>query len=156
VGVAGGFAPTLTLCDRHPCLSAVCQEHFRRFHSLPLKGGGLGHGVDAVMIRQRQRPRSARLERDSLHIKAGQRAGSERWAMAPNAGGAGQAEVGMLAHLRIWSPARTSRSTGSVRPRRQSHPRSPFSQVGPRTVCALRVCPDTLGRITKFSKHEPN
>jgi hypothetical protein len=21
---------------------------------------------------------------------------------------------------------------------------------------ALRVCPDTLGRITKFSKHEPN
>ena len=20
----------------------------------------------------------------------------------------------------------------------------------------LRVCPDTLGRITKFSKHEPN
>jgi hypothetical protein len=22
--------------------------------------------------------------------------------------------------------------------------------------CFLRVCPDTLGRITKFSKHEPN
>jgi len=21
---------------------------------------------------------------------------------------------------------------------------------------SLRVCPDTLGRITKFSKHEPN
>ena len=36
------------------------------------------HGVDAVMIRQRQRPRSARLDSDSLHIKAGQRAGSEQ------------------------------------------------------------------------------
>jgi hypothetical protein len=39
---------------------------------------GKMHGVDAVMIRQRQRPRSARLESDSLHIKAGQRAGSEQ------------------------------------------------------------------------------
>jgi len=25
-----------------------------------------------------------------------------------------------------------------------------------RALAALRVCPDTLGRITKFSKHEPN
>jgi len=24
------------------------------------------------------------------------------------------------------------------------------------TKTVLRVCPDTLGRITKFSKHEPN
>ena len=23
-------------------------------------------------------------------------------------------------------------------------------------LLSLRVCPDTLGRITKFSKHEPN
>jgi hypothetical protein len=71
------------------------------------------------------------------------RAGAERWAVAANPGGAGQAEVGMLEHLRICSPAcqllepgdrrqRTSRSTGSVRPRRQGHPSSPFSEVGPR------------------------
>ena len=71
------------------------------------------------------------------------RAGAERWAVAPNAGGAGPAEVGMLEHLRICSPAcqllepgdrrqRMSRSTGSVRPRRQGHPSSPFSEVGPR------------------------
>ncbi len=24
------------------------------------------------------------------------------------------------------------------------------------SLTSLRVCPDTLGRITKFSKHEPN
>ena len=69
--------------------------------------------------------------------------GGGRWAVAPNAGGAGQAEVRMLEHLRICSPAcqllepgdrrqRTSRSTGSVRPRPQGHPRSPFPEVGPR------------------------
>jgi hypothetical protein len=61
-----------------------------------------------------------------------QRAGAEQWAVAPNAGGVGQAEVGMLKHLSICSPAcqllepgdrRQRTPTGSVRPRRQGHPR---------------------------------
>jgi hypothetical protein len=35
-------------------------------------------GVDAVVIRQRQGPRTARLDRDSLDIKARQGAGGEQ------------------------------------------------------------------------------
>ena len=65
--------------------------------------------------------------------------------------------IGMLEHLRICSPAcqllepgdrrqRTSRSTGSVRPRRQGHPRSPFSEVGPRRTPPWRACSSQLAR----------
>jgi hypothetical protein len=33
---------------------------------------------------------------------------------------------------------------------------SAYKRHGRILETALRVCPDTLGRITKFSKHEPN
>ena len=53
--------------------------------------------------------------------------------------------------LNVFTRVNTKKSR-----RRSLQPRANKRSVPERRPKPLRVCPDTLGRITKFSKHEPN